>query len=370
MPIDVPIAKAEQHDESLDFVSVLRDCLSCAVVTLNERQTVVAFNHRAEQLTSLKADSVIGQGLDVLPLPLQQIVREGFSSGQSVSDRRIIVHNAKRGNLAVQVSAFPTRDEDGRPSGIVVVLNDISSVRKWESNMRRLDRLHSVGTLSASMAHEIRNALVPIKTFVDLLLEKNKDSDLADTVRAEVGRISSIVGQMLKFSGPATPTFASVHVHTVLNKTLLLIQHLLDDKKITLTRSFNAAPDLVDGDANQLEQALLNLFFNALDAMDAKGKLEVVTEILPPNTRIEGLPPAGDRRLLRILISDTGIGIPAENMERLFEPFFTTKPDGTGLGLAITHRIIQEHQGVITVTSEPNRGTAFSVILPVRDEAS
>jgi PAS domain S-box-containing protein len=369
MPIDVPIVKAERQDDGLDFVSVLRDCLSCAVITLNERQTVVAFNVRAEQLTGLKAEQVIGQGLESLPLPLQQIIRDTFSTGQSINERRVILHDEKRGNVAVQVSVTPTRDEDGQPSGGVVVLNDISSVRKWESNMRRLDRLHSVGTLSASMAHEVKNAFVAVRTFVDLLLEKNRDADLADIVRMEMNRIDSIVGQMLKFSGPARPTFSSVHVHFVLNKSLLLIQHLLEDKKIKMTRAFSATPDLVDGDADQLEQALLNLFFNALDAMDENGRLEVSTEILPANAKIEGLQPAKDRRLLRMLIRDSGMGIPAENMERLYEPFFTTKPDGTGLGLAITRRIIQEHQGVITVTSELNKGTAFSVILPVRDEA-
>ena len=356
----------EGQSDGLDFVGVLRDCLSCAVITLNERRAITAFNPRAEQLTGLKAAQTIGQGCETLPLPLQQLVNETFSSGQPIQDRRIILPDPKRGHLAIQVNITPARAAGGEIAGAVVVLNDISSVKKWESNMRRLDRLHSVGTLSASMAHEVKNAFVAVRTFVDLLLEKNKEADLAEIVRLEMNRIDSIVSQMLKFSGPAKPTFSSVHLHFVLNKSLLLVQHLLDEKKIKLSRSFGASPDLVDGDEDQLEQALLNLFFNALDAMGENGRLEVTTELLPADAKIDGLTPVKGRRYLSLTISDSGSGISAENMERLYEPFFTTKPEGTGLGLAITHRIVQEHQGVIAVQSELNKGTAFSLILPVR----
>jgi signal transduction histidine kinase len=370
MPIDVPVAKAERQNDGLDFVSVLRDCLNCAVVTLNERRVVNAFNPRAEQLTALRADQVIGHGPEALPAPLQQIIKEAFASGLPISERRVILRDLRQGDLVIQAGAVSIRDDDGEISGLVVVLNDISTVSKWESNLRRLDRLHSVGTLSASMAHEVKNAFVAVRTFVDLLLEKNQEADLAEIVRMEMHRIDSIIGQMLKFSGPARPAFASLHLHFLLDKSLLLIQHLLDDKKIKLTRSFGAASDLVDGDQDQLEQAILNLLLNALDAMEFNGRLEVLTEILPANARIEGLPPAKDRRLLRVVIRDSGVGISAENMQRLFEPFFTTKPAGTGLGLAITKRIILEHQGVISVASELNKGTAFSIILPVHGAAS
>jgi two-component system sensor histidine kinase HydH len=297
---------------------------------------------------------------------LQQIISEAFATGLPISERRVVFRDQSRGDLAIQAGAVCIRDADGEISGLVLVLNDLSTVSKWESNMRRMDRLHSVGTLSASMAHEVKNAFVAVRTFVDLLLEKNQEADLAEIVRMEMQRIDSIIGQMLKFSGPAKPAFASVHLHLVLDKSLLLIQHLLEDKKIKLTRSFGASSDLVEGDQDQLEQAILNLLLNSLDAMETGGRLEVLTEILPASARVEGLPPGEDRRLLRVVIRDSGIGIPPQNMQRLFEPFFTTKPDGTGLGLAITRRIIQEHQGVISVASDLNKGTAFSFILPVR----
>jgi two-component system sensor histidine kinase HydH len=370
MPMNVPVAKAEVQNDGLDFVSVLRDCLSCAVISLDERRRVTAFNPRAEELAGLKSAAVLGRGPEILPPMLQQIIGEIFSTGQAVNERRVIFPDQKRGDLAVQISATPTRPEGGAVSGAVLVLNDISSVRKWESNMRRLDRLHSIGTLSASMAHEVKNAFVAVRTFVDLLLEKNQEADLAQIVRLEMGRIDAIVGQMLRFSGPARPALSSLHVHFVLNKSLLLVQHLLDDKKIKITRSYNATGDLVEGDQDQFEQALLNLFLNAHDAMGENGRLEISTELLAANTKVEGVTLAPDKQFLRLTIRDNGTGIPPEIMERLFEPFFTTKPEGTGLGLAITRRIVSEHHGYISVQSELKKGTAFNLFLPAGKPAA
>lgn len=370
MPIETPVAKTEGQNDGLDFVNVLRDCLNAGVISLNERRQVTLFNPRSELLTNLRAIHVIGHGAELLPEPIQQIIGEAFVSGNVINHRQIFLRDPRRGELAILAGVSPMKTPDGKVSGAVLILNDISSIRRWEANMRRLDRLHSVGTLSASMAHEIKNAFVAVRTFVDLLLEKNKDMDLAEIVRLEMNRIDSIVSQMLKFSGPPKPTLTSLHVHFVLNKSLLLIQHLLEEKKINLTRAFSAASDVIDGDADQLEQALLNLFLNALDAMGENGRLEVSTVLLPPEAKIEGLPAVKGRRYLTVMVRDSGIGIPAENMERLYEPFFTTKPDGTGLGLAITRRIIMEHHGVINVQSEPNKGTAFSLIFPAREPAT
>ena len=366
MPADVQLSTAEvQH--GLDFTDVLRDCLSCAVIIVDEHRKVTSFNPEAEDLTRLESDQLMGKGMDLLPDPIQEIVQETLSTGRSINARQLTLQDPERGDRLVQISTVPVRAGKGRISSVVTVLNDVSTIRKWELNMRRLDRLHNVGTLSASMAHEVRNAFVAVKTFVDLLLEQNKQADLADIVRLEMGRIDSILSQMRRISGPAKPAFSRVNLHLVLGKSLRLIQHLLEEKKIKVVRTFAASNDSLKGDQDQLEQAFINLFFNALDAMKPQGKLSVTTESIPQGSRIAGLPPGKDTSWLRVVIQDNGAGVAPENMERLFEPFFTTKPDGTGLGLAITRRIIQEHQGVIKVQSELNRGTTFNLLLPATD---
>ncbi len=348
-----------------DFANAFRDCLGCAVIALDEQQRITALNPRGEQLLELDAGRVLGHPPVHLPPPLQEIIREAFSTGQPITDRRLVLQDSHRGSLAVQLNANPVRGENVNAAGVVLVLNDLSSAKKWEYNMRRIDRIHSVGTLAAGMAHEVKNALVAVRTFVDLLLEKDPQTELAGIVRREMIRVDAILGQMLKISGPAKPVFSTVQIHLVLERSLRLIHHLCQQKKITVTRSLGASSDLITGDQNQLEQALLNLLLNALDAMGKNGTLALSTEIIPANSQLAGLPPGNKKPLLRLAIQDNGVGIARTDMDRLFEPFFTTKAEGTGLGLAITRRIIQEHQGTITVQSDPNRGTTFSLFLPL-----
>jgi len=223
-----------------------------------------------------------------------------------------------------------------------------------EERLAQLDRLANMGTLAAVMAHEIKNALVAGRTFTDLLLEKNQDAELVNVVRRELGRIDAIVGRMLKFGGPPRSGSFPVHLHDILDHSLRLVEPQLGDKCIALNRSFGASSDSVRGDDYQLQQALVNLLLNALEAMGPHGTLSVTTESL-------STVPAK----LRVSVGDTGVGIRAEHMPRLFEPFFTTKSNGTGLGLPITRRIILEHGGEITAESQPGNGTTFHILLPV-----
>ncbi len=262
------------------------------------------------------------------------------------------------------VSTTPILLPGGEVSGVVVVIHDVTGAKKWEAGMGALDRLHNVGTFSAGMAHEVKNAFVAVKTFVDLLLEQNPHADLAEIVRLELGRINSILGRMRKFSQPGAAKYAPLRVHAVLDKSLRLIQHLLEDKEIKLTRTLEAAADELNGNAEQLEQAFINLLFNALEAMGRVGELSVVTDLLPAGSKLPGSSQPATLPLLRIRIMDSGPGIPPKILEHLFEPFFTTKPEGTGLGLVITRRIIQDHGGHISVASELGTGTTFTLILP------
>ena len=240
----------------------------------------------------------------------------------------------------------------------------------FEENVERLNRLASLGTLAATMAHEIKNALVAGKTFIDLLLEKNQDAELAEVVRRELGRIDNLVSRMLRFARPGEFTFRKVHLHEILEHSLRLVEPLMEAKPVTQTRTFAAPIDVIEGNEHELQQAFVNLLLNAVEAMGPNGKITVTTDLIDSRPAAFGTPQPTTSRSVQVIIEDTGMGIAEENMKRLFEPFFTTKPTGTGLGLAITRRILQQHQGEIIAKSLIGKGTTFTIILPAADGAN
>ena len=252
-----------------------------------------------------------------------------------------------------------------------MVLTDITTLKRLEMQIRRSDRLASLGTLSAGMAHEIKNPLVSIKTFAQLLPERYQDSDFRETffslIGHEVDRIDSLVNQLLRFARPAKPLLKPMHVHEILEKTLLLVGHRLYQKDVKLTRSWHAEVDTIHADSDQIEQVFLNFFLNALDAMKSGGALTVATEIGSTEIWPTALPgdPVDVREILRITVRDDGCGIKPEDVGHVFDPFFTTKDYGTGLGLSVVHGIVQEHGGQIEVESELDRGTSFHILLPL-----
>ena len=366
MPLHRPSQKSERR-EGLSLTGALGDCLACGVVVVSRRERIIACTAEAERMLRLRRGAS-GAALPALPARLRKMVREVISTNKPVTDRSVVLPAAGRASSALRVCAVPVASPSDKLQ-VVVVLNDIAAARRLEQDMRRLDRLASVGTLSASMAHEIKNALVAVKTFVDLLLEKNRDAELTDVVRRELRRIDSIVSQMLRFAGPARPAFSAVRLSDILDQSLRMVKHQLESKLISLNRAFNAAPDLVKGDDYQLEQAFLNLLLNAVEAMGPNGALTVATELVPSAAANPPVPDDGGTPQVRVIIADTGIGIAPENMNRLFEPFFSTKQHGTGLGLPIAQRIVHEHSGAITVQSEVNKGTTFSILLPAHAKA-
>jgi signal transduction histidine kinase len=361
MPIEFQTAATEGQDGA-NFANILAASLPGGVLVIDSRQKISALNPRAERLLHLKASRALHQPISLLPDRLGEIIRETLSSGKPVSGRQFVLHSEEAGDTTFFANTALVEAEPAKSPGVVVVFHDLSAL-PVESTPRR-DEPHGAGIVSASMAHEIKNAFVAVKTFIDLQLEKDPRAELADVVRVELARIDSILNQWLKFSRPAKPVFSTVHLHAMLDKSLQLIEHLVAAKNIKVSRSFAASPDSLPADRHQLEQAFVNLLFNALDALGQDGRLKVSTEILPAGSKIAGLPRHDKKPYVRVTIQDNGAGIAPENVGRLFEPFFTTKPGGTGLGLAITRRIIQDHHGVITVESELKKGAAFTVILP------
>src|SRR6266513_1319874 len=240
-------AKAGEGSEGLSFRDVLEECLPGAVLVIDPQKRISGLDPEAERLFGIARADLLRQSIDALPGSVRDAIELAFHEGKSQA-REIRLPRPDGGELAIHLAISILPPQKGDDFGVVAVLHDLTAATSMEQHIEHLSCLASIGTLSASMAHEIKNALVAVRTFLDLLIQQNKDADLANVVSREVRRIDSIVSQMLRIAGPAKPTFATLHLHDVLNHSLRLIEHQLAGKKIRLQKSLSASPDWVRGD--------------------------------------------------------------------------------------------------------------------------
>jgi len=348
------------------YNEILLQNLTTGVVAADADGRITVFNQEAAQIAGLNNNGG-ERTINDLPAPLRDIIRTTLNSGERQEDREVEL----AGGTFARASSATFRGQGGELLGALMVVTDITALKRLELQMRRSDRLASLGTLSAGMAHEIKNPLVSIKAFAQLLPERYHESDFRETFSGlivhEIDRIDSLVNQLLRFARPAKPLLRPMHVHEVLEKTLQLVQHRLYQKEIKVTRKLEAAIDTIRADSDQMEQVFLNFFLNAMDAMKRGGELTVFTKILSGESLVTHLMPEDGEKneALHISIHDTGEGIKKEDIARVFDPFFTTKDFGTGLGLSVVHGIIEEHGGQIEVESELAKGTSFHIFLPL-----
>jgi signal transduction histidine kinase len=343
--------------ENLHLTGALLDSVECGVMVLGRDRRVLSMNPAAERISGLAASSATARGLDGFPTALRDVIERALLSGQSLQDRQTSLGTDGVGPPDIEVGATPCRDATGNTVAIVVTLRDLAASRRLEDCVRRVDRLADIGVLAADVAHEVKNALVTVKTFAELLPRQNADSEATALVRREVQRIDSLISQLLRLAGPARHAHSSIGLHPVIENALWLVRRQMDARQIQLQKSLAAPAHHVRGVEMQLSQAFLNLFLNAVESMESGGTLTVTTAVLDADS-----PGAGR---LQVVVGDTGCGIAEEHLPRLFTPFFTTKAEGTGLGLAITRRVLQEHGGAIAVETERNKGTRFRIDIPL-----
>ena len=235
-------------------------------------------------------------------------------------------------------------------------LND-ANTRLMES-----EKMTALGQLGAGIAHEVKNPLTSIRGYAQMGLRKvptdNPLHDYFRTIEKETGRSLEILKNLLKFSRQETADMGRIDLNAVVTDTVKLVSHQLSMKRVDLISRLSDEPLEVTGNANQIEQVLLNLFMNAGDAMEGGGTVTATTDALLGGARIQ--------------VADTGGGMPEDVMKKIFHPFFTTKPigKGTGLGLSVSYGIIKEHKGEITVRSQPGKGTVFTIVIPLAPAVS
>jgi two-component system sensor histidine kinase HydH len=338
--------------EHFNFAGALLDCISRGTIVISPSRQILAFDERAEKLTGLRAAEVLGRPTSVLQPLLESVISDTFSTNRPVSSRKVLLSASDGDPRLLQVNTHLAIQPGSGVLSVLIELQNVGQAQEIATNLEHLDRLANLGVLGAGFAHEIKNALVAVRTFVDLLQERSKDDELAQLVSREIMRIDAVVRQVLRDATREEFTLAPLSVHALLQDAVNLLRYQFQARSIQHTLRLDAPADRVSGDERQLRHAFLNLLMNAVEAMTGPGSIEVASAV-------------SEGRELCVTISDTGSGIRPEHLPLLFSPFFTTKKEGTGLGLAITHRIIQKHDGRITAESKLNEGTTFKVFLPL-----
>ena len=355
-------ATGQLEGEHLNFAGALLDSIAHGIIALNPARRIIAFNDHAERLTGLRAADLLNQPVDALPPPLQAVIDETFVTGCAVARRDVLLAVGTGADTMLQVSTTLSSTPEGSILSVLAEFQNVGQARSMATNLEHLDRLASLGVLAASVVHEIKNALVPIRTFVEMPPEQRADPEMHDLVAQEIRRMDAVVRQMLRGATREEFKLEPLNFHALLRDALNLLRHEFQARSVKLDARLTATADRINGDDRQLRHVVFNLLINAVEAMrDVSGdaaRLTVTTEVVTH----------WERRHLRVSITDTGSGISAESLARLFSPFFTTKHEGTGLGLAITRRIIHEHNGAITVESQVGVGTTFHVFLPLLGE--
>jgi two-component system sensor histidine kinase HydH len=264
----------------------------------------------------------------------------------------------------MEIIAAVLKSQEGENLGHVLLLRDLTEIKRLRVEMARSQRLAAIGSLAAGMAHEIRNPLSSIKGFATYFRERYgdhpEDVKTADIMIGEVDRLNRVVSQLLEFARPVEIHRKPVSLMRILQSALCVIEAQTSGRiEIHIDIPRNLPEVRIDPD--RFHQVFLNLFLNALAAMPDKGVLAVTGAL-------------SDDGILSIEVSDTGTGIPGQDIERIFDPYFTSKSSGTGLGLTIVQKIIEAHGGTIRVTSHPGRGTTMTILLPsdnqITEEAS
>jgi signal transduction histidine kinase len=236
------------------------------------------------------------------------------------------------------------------------------NLKQSQDTLRRADRLSSLGLLTAGLAHEIRNPLVAIRTFTQLLPERYNDAEFREGFQGlalkEVDRICGLINDLLSFARPSRPNVAEENMNDVVDGIARILETEAKEKGVEITRDFGLNLPRVWIDREQMKQVFMNLILNAIQAMRGGGSIFI-------STRLVSREEAGHSgQFVQVEVRDTGVGIPAENLDHIFDPFFTSKDEGSGLGLSISHQIVQEHGGYVTVESKVGVGTTFFINLP------
>lgn len=335
------------------------------VLTVNRSGLMTAVNPAAEAVLRRSATELLGK-------PFESV----FPEGDMV---RMVLHEALHGSRHVDQKDLPYEPSDGqtrtlrvstaelqrdaaKPTGVLLLIKDVTEWLALECRIRTAEKLSALHTLSAGVAHELRNPLSAADLNLHLLEEELRDrgglspkaSKYFEVLNAENRRLTAILDNFMKFARPGSVRRDDVDVRALIDHLVSLLKYEAEEKRIRLDTHVEEPLMRMCGDETHISQVLLNILVNAFQAMPQGGVCSVEA----------GVCEEGARDWIQMTVRDTGVGIKDEELPRLFDPFFTTKSNGGGLGLAIAYRIVQDHGGTIEVASQPGGGTTVVVKFP------
>ncbi|WP_435366220.1 two-component system sensor histidine kinase AtoS [Desulfofundulus kuznetsovii] len=324
-----------------------------AIVVVNAGGKVVLANNLARELFALP-EGIKGPMINELfpkNSPLIDYLQRTLKEEKAFRDLMLNWNNGQKNSRQLLLSILPLKTASGQLLGAVINCRDLTERMRLEEKVRRQERLAALGKLVTGVAHEIRNPLTSISCYIQHWLQNNQPNAQAlATIQREIARLDYIVEQLLYFTKPAEARLVQRDLNVLIRELTEFFREMHHGKyNLLLDLSTDLPPVWMD--AEQMERVVVNIIFNAIQAMPEGGTISITTAYLP------------DRHQVAMTIADTGCGIPKENLAHLFDPFYSTRPKGTGLGLAIAYEIVQAHGGQIEVESEVGKGTRFTVYL-------
>ena len=357
--------------------------VAVGIVVAHQDEKVGTFNLAASRITGLDESRVLGSRLADLPdifQPITDLMRRTLREGKPFFQENVELKTSQLEPASISLQTTLLQSSDGKTSGVIATLKDISLVKQMELQLARSERLATLGEMAAGVAHEIKNPLNAILGFSQRLaskLEDPKQKKYADIIIEEVNRMAATIDDVLEYNRYQKPAKEFMDFNIALEDSLTLVAEKAKTSNVQIARDIDPCLPLIPMDKDKIKQVLLNLMFNAINAMGSGGTLTVRARIE------EGMMPAGQitdpelsllqqvflqQKMVSVSIKDTGCGIPKENLVKLFTPFFTTKTTGTGLGLSICHKIVEKHGGFMRVESQVGAGSNFIFYLPLEEE--
>ncbi len=334
------------------------DSMANGLISLNTDDKIVTMNRQARHILNIPpCETIEGRPLhDVMTFHDVDLLAS-LSKNEALIERELQCVNASQTTVPISLSASTLTDDDGNQAGTVLLFRDLSDVKALQDQVKRAERLASLGKLAAGVAHEIRNPLGSLKGFLQYFQRKLKlegqDKTYLTVMVNEVDRLNAVISNLLEFSRPKVPERKPADIAELIRHVLMLVDSDLQAKQLKISLEIAENLPLVSLDRDQLTQVLLNMLLNAIHATDAGGQIRIWAHIQKQTQQLE------------LSLNDTGQGIAADDLSKVFDPFFSTKKQGTGLGLAIAHTIIEHHRGEILVESTQGQGTTFQIRLPI-----